>query len=411
MDENKVTKKKKKTKNKWVKTRHKIITVLVTPLFFVWAKLSYGVKFKRLKRSERRQFLIVSNHQTAFDQFFISLTFGGTVYYVASEDMFSTGWLSKLLTWAVAPIPFKKSTNDVGAVMNCMRAAHEGGTICVFPEGNRTYHGKTVNMKDSIAVLAKKMRLPLVLYRIEGGYGVQPRWSDVKRRGRLNVGIARIVEPEELAKMSETEIYELIRSELYIDEHTTGGEYKSGRLAEYLERAIYVCPDCGLSRFYSKKKIMTCEKCGRQIEYLPDKTVRGLGNDFPMKDEGEWYEYQEGFIRGLDLTRYYDTPAYEEGAEFLRVVPYRYKKQIDKNAVVKLFGNRYEIAASDGVHSFAFDEIQAASAVGNNKLNFYVGNDIYQIKADKHFNALKYVNFYYHYIGKAENGNAEFLGL
>lgn len=410
MEDSKAVKKKKKTKTKWVKKRHSIITAIVTPLFFVCSKLMYGLQFKRLKKSERRQFLIVSNHQTAFDQFFIGLTFGGAVYYVASEDMFSTGWLSRLLTWAVAPIPFKKSTNDVGAVMNCMRAAHEGGTICIFPEGNRTYHGKTVNMKDSIAVLAKKMKLPLALYRIEGGYGVQPRWSDVKRRGKMKAGILKVIEPEELARMSEAEIYDLICRELYIDEHATGGEFKSGKLAESLERAIYVCPKCGLSRFVSQKKVMTCEKCGQQIEYLPDKTLRGVGCAFDLKDEGEWYEYQENYIRKLDLSQYYDTPAYEEEVTFLRVIPYKYKEVLEKKAHIRLYGNRYEILGED-VKTFRFEDIQASSAVGKNKLNFYVGNDIYQIKADRHFNALKYVNFYYHYIGKGDNGNAEFLGL
>ena len=50
------------------------------------------------------------NHQTAFDQFFIGMTFKGAVYYVASEDLFSNGWVSSLLRWLVAPIPIKKQT-------------------------------------------------------------------------------------------------------------------------------------------------------------------------------------------------------------------------------------------------------------------------------------------------------------
>ena len=44
-----------------------------------------------------RAYLILMNHQTAFDQFFVGMAFKGPVYYVASEDLFSNGWISSLL--------------------------------------------------------------------------------------------------------------------------------------------------------------------------------------------------------------------------------------------------------------------------------------------------------------------------
>lgn len=408
--DNKAQKKKKKKKSKWIKKRHTVLTKLVTPVFFVWAKLAYRVEINRLKKKDSRQFLILSNHQTEFDQFFIGLTFPQAVYYVASEDMFSIGFLAKLLKWAVAPIPFKKSTNDVGAVMNCMRIAHDGGTICVFPEGNRTYHGRTVNMKDSIATMAKKMRLPIAFFRIENGYGVQPRWSNVKRKGRMKAGITRIMEPEEFSSLSEQELYEIIKKELFVDEHTLQGEFRSKRLAEYIERAFYVCPDCGLSNFSSSCCRITCTRCGKQIDYLPDKALKGVGFDFRFKNEGEWYDYQEDFIRKLDLSEYIDTPAYEEKAVFIKVIPYKFKQVISKNAIVRLFGDRYEITFDNETRTLDFADISATTAVGRNKFNIYTREDIFQIKSDEHFNALKYVNFYYA-MRNGEDGNAEFLGL
>ena len=390
---------------------------------FVAAKLLYGVKLNKRKKKDARQLLIVSNHQTVFDDFFVGLSFSGPVYYVASEDMFSIGILSKLLSWAVGPIPFKKSTNDVGAVMNCMRIAHEGGSICIFPEGNRTYHGRTVAMKDSIAVLAKKMKLPLAIFKIDGGYGIKPRWSDKRRKGKMTAGVTRIIEPEELAKMTEEEIYRLISKELYVDEHKKTEEYPSRHLAEYLERAIYVCPDCGLSAFISKGRRISCQKCGKITEYLPNKTLKGINYDCRMKNEGEWYDYQENYIRRLSRDAYLTEPAYVENVSILRVIPYKKKLMLDKEAVIRLYSDRYEFSVGAGATAdFAenscfdgialpFSKVQAAAAVGRNKLNIYTSEGIYQIKADKHFNPLKYVNFYYHYIGNGENSDAEFLGL
>ena len=47
--------------------------------------------------------------------------------------------------------------------------------------------------------------------------------------------------------------------------------------------------------------------------------------------------------------------------------------------------------------TFNFDTVSAISVLGKNKLNVYSGTKVYQIKGDKRFCALKYVNFCYRY--------------
>ena len=61
---------------------------------------------------------------------------------------------------------------------------------------------------------------------------------------------------------------------------------------------------------------------------------------------------------------------------------------------------------------FSFNDIGAVTVLGRNKLNIYRGEDIFQIKGGKRFNALKYVQIYHRYknIRKGEP-YAEFLGL
>ena len=188
-----------KTKTKrWTMPRHKIITFLLMPLFYFWCKLKYHIRIEKCPELKNRQCLLIMNHQTAFDQFFVSLAlFPRPVYYIASEDLFNLGFLSTLLRWAVAPIPIKKQTTDVQAVMNCIRVAREGGTIALAPEGNRTFSGLPCYSNPAITPLVKKLGLPLAIFRIEGGYGIQPRWSDVCRKGSMRAYISRIIEPEE----------------------------------------------------------------------------------------------------------------------------------------------------------------------------------------------------------------------
>ena len=141
-EKSKKTKNNGKRKNRWRRARHRVVKSLVyllSPLCKLW----YGAKVERMKRPGKRPYLLLSNHQTAFDQFFVGMVYLGPVYYVASEDLFSNGFISRMLEWAVRPIPIRKQTTDVRAVMTCLKVAKEGGTIAISPEGNRTYSGRT----------------------------------------------------------------------------------------------------------------------------------------------------------------------------------------------------------------------------------------------------------------------------
>ncbi|MBP1570765.1 MAG: 1-acyl-sn-glycerol-3-phosphate acyltransferase [Oscillospiraceae bacterium] len=399
----------KKKKEKWVKKRHLFVRNLVALFFGPYVKYKFCIDIEKFKQQGDRQYLIVMNHQTSYDQFFIGLAFDGPVYYIATEDIFSLGWVSRLLSWLIAPIPIKKQTTDLKAVKTCLRVAKEGGTIALAPEGNRTYCGRTVYIKPSIAKLAKTLRLPIAVFRIEGGYGIQPRWSSDVRKGRMKAYVSRVIEPEEYKQMSDDELFEILEKELYVNEAKVDGEYRSNTLAEYLERAIYVCPDCGLSVFESHGDIIECKKCHKQIRYLPTKELKGVGFDFPFRFVGEWYDYQCDFVNSLDVTQLTDNPIYTDTANISEVIVYKNKIPFRKNSTVHLYGDKIVF---DNDIVLSFDDISVVAVLGKNKANIYWKDKIYQLKGDKRFNALKYVNIYYRYKNiKEGNSDGKFLGL
>ena len=403
----------KNSKKKWVRTRHRFITNVAGAFFLPYVRLRYGISIKRFKEQKNRPYLILYNHQTAYDQFFVAAAFRNAVYYVASEDIFSLGWLSSLIRYLVAPIPIKKQTTDIQAVMNCMRVAKEGGTIAIAPEGNRTYSGKTEYINPAIARLAKALKLPIAFFRIEGGYGVHPRWSDVIRRGKMRAFVSRVVEPEAILDMTDEELMTLIRKELYVNEASVKGVFRHRKSAEYLERAIYVCPYCGLSTFYSHNDTITCTKCDRRIHYLPTKELKGAGFSFPFRFVAEWYDYQCDFVNKLDTREFLTEPIYQDTAAISMVFLQQNKLILHEEAWLSLYGNRIVITGSDGTEmNFPFNEVSAVTVLGKNKLNIYHGTKVYQIKGDERFNALKYVNIFYRNksISK-ENEHGKFLGL
>ena len=400
-------------RKKWIKTRHKIIQAVAKAILYPVCKLKYGITIEKFKEEEDRPYLILYNHQTAFDQFFIGASFKRPIYYVATEDIFSMGFVSDLLRFAVNPIPIKKQTTDVGAVMNCIRVAKEGGTICIAPEGNRTYSGRTEYINPAIVPLAKKLGLPIALYRIEGGYGVQPRWSDVTRKGKMRSYVSEVIKPEEYSAMTDAELMERIETGLFVDEAKADGIFESGFKAEYMERAVYVCPFCGLSEFESRGNEAFCKKCGRTVTYGEDKRIIGKGFDFPFGFFGQWYDYQSGFVNNLDLSEYEEKALFRDKATVKEVIIRKNKRMFKKNAEIALYGNR--IVMDEGTEYewiLPFSDLSAVSVLGKNKLNVYFGTAAYQISGSKRFNALKYVNIYYRWKNiKEGNNDGKFLGL
>lgn len=388
--------KEKKQKKKWMRFRHKVITELARFVLGPYIYFAYGVQIKKFKEQGNRNYLVLLNHQTPFDQFFLGLAFKGPVYYVATEDIFSLGWISDLLRWAIAPIPIRKQTTDINAVMNCIRVAREGGTIAMAPEGNRTYSGKTLHMNSAVAGLVKKMKLPVALFRIEGGYGAEPRWADKIRRGPMKAYVSRVIEPEEYAAMSNEELVKAIADGLYVSEAEAGGPYKSGRKAEYLERAVYYCPNCGFSKWESHGNTITCRTCGKAVTYGEDKTLTGVEEPFPYRFVNEWYEAQEGYVNCLDLTQLNREPLFRDEARLSEVIVYKRKELLRENAQIALYGDRVVFDEGRGNElTVPFADADAVTVLGRNKLNIYYNKRIYQLKGSKRFNALKYVNFCY----------------
>ena len=402
-----------KKKEKWMKFRHRVAWAVLYPILAPVTLIKFPIKVERFKDQRNRPYLILFNRQRPFDQFFVALAFKGPIYFISTEDIMSNGWVSKVIKWLLAPIPIKKQAGDFSAVMTTLRVAREGATIAMAPEGNRTYSGKTEHINPAVAGLVKKMKLPIALFRIEGGYGMEPSWSNITRRGKMRGYVHRVLEPEEYAKLSNEELYEQICQGLYVNEGVADDIFRSGKRAEYLERAVYVCPFCGLSKFESHGNEAECLTCQRKVLYGEDKTITGVGYEFPFRFMTEWYDYQKDYVNGLDLAQYDQKAAFTDRARISEVILNKRKQIICKDAGVALYGDR--IAINEGTPEqmiLPFEEVTAAACLGRNKLNIYHNGKVLQLKGSKRFNALKYVHFYYRHKNISRGDiNGKFLGL
>ena len=412
--------KKKKKNSPWLRPHHGLVRNIAEIVLYPFVRLLYGARIRPYKEQGNRQYLILMNHQTAFDQFFVGYSFKGPIYYVASEDLFSKGFISDLIRFLVAPIPIKKQTTDPRAVINCIKVAREGGTIAMAPEGNRTYDGRPLHINPTIAPLAKKLGLPIAFFKIEGGYGVHPRWSDVIRGGGMDCGVSRVLEPEEYQNMTDEELYKVIVDELHVDETKIEGSYPHKKNAEYLERAIYTCPVCGFTKLESHGDTIKCCTCGMEVRHTDEKRLVSEYAGFHFETVADWFDYQAELVSKLAEEDFVDSPLFTDTANIYENIPYKNKVLIKKEANIELYIDRIVL---DG-KIYPYDEVSGVTVLGKNKLNVYHDGHIWQLKGDKRFCALKYVNIFNHYKNlthksavtarnhKEESNNGrEFLGL
>ena len=102
---------------------------------------------------------------------------------------------------------------------------------------------------------------------------------------------------------------------------------------------------------------------------------------------------------------------YTDKVSLIRVIPYERKETLEKAATAELYGNKLLLRGEERELTLSFDEISALTVLGKNKVNIYIDKEIYQLKGDERFNALKYVHIYHRYRNIKEAKDGKFLGI
>ena len=163
--------------------RHQMVSKVLMPFIHVFNKWKFNYEFDSLKNIEG-PYLILPNHNLELDPLLVGEAVGKQIYFVASEHLLRKGIATKLLMYFLKPIIHMKGRQGAKTVKQMLRSLQEGHKVCIFPEGNRSFNGVTMEMEAAIAKVAKKAKVKLITYRIEGGYLTQPRWATNLRRGK-----------------------------------------------------------------------------------------------------------------------------------------------------------------------------------------------------------------------------------
>lgn len=131
-------------------------------------------------------FLLLSNHQSVLDPFFIETFVPRPIHQMAKSTQFA----SRALAWAMRACyayPVRRFQVDPQAVRFTLRRLAEGDPVHIYVEGERTWDGALRPARPGTVRLALKAGVPIVPCVIDGAYDVWPRWSRGLRRAPVRV--------------------------------------------------------------------------------------------------------------------------------------------------------------------------------------------------------------------------------
>jgi 1-acyl-sn-glycerol-3-phosphate acyltransferase len=369
--------------------KHKIILTFLKPIIRVYARVKFGFKYEKVNRSDLpEKYIVLANHTTDYDSIFIGASLPGHCYFVASEHI-TRFKAFKYIKWAFDPIIRYKGSVASATVMSVLRRLKSGYNVAIMAEGVRTFDGVTCPILPSTAKLIKAGKCGLVTYKLTGGYFISPAWASSAntRKGEFSGNVVNVYTREQIEKMSESEIYEIITRDLYENAYQTQlanpKPYKGKNLADGLESLIFVCPNCDTrASFVSKGDRIVCSHCGTELTY--DEYGMLGGSKFKtVLDYSNWQD--EVVVQDVASNVAYtaeNAELYEIGSD--------HAATLKSSGTLTMTPNSLICAKTE----IPLDTIYDMSTCGRYRIMFAVNKTYYELKLSKNSNIIRFCKYF-----------------
>ena len=156
--------------------------------------------------------LLVSNHLSYLDVFFLGIPLRRPLNYVARSTLFVP--VLATLMRSVGAFPIQREGIGASGMKETLRRLRSGGIVTLFPEGTRSPDGDLGPLKPGIAVLVSRAGVPVVPVGLAGTFEIWPRHRLVPVPHPVRIHYGRPIFPAELEGMDTEAITALIRDRL-----------------------------------------------------------------------------------------------------------------------------------------------------------------------------------------------------
>jgi long-chain acyl-CoA synthetase len=179
---------------------------------FVWSVLKtiklfyriyFGSKIQGVENIPDSPFILVANHASYLDGFLIGSHIHFSTYrnlFFQGAQKYFEGWFLRCFAHLGHVIPIDPDAYLASAFSLSAHVLNREKSLCIFPEGGRSFDGSVMAFRKGIGILAYECRVPLVPVRIHGTYDAMPRGRTLPKRKRIRLVIG---EPITVEKMDE----------------------------------------------------------------------------------------------------------------------------------------------------------------------------------------------------------------
>lgn len=241
-------------------------------------------------------YMILSNHMSFVD---FELTALGTRMDKVNNVVNIDGYYKRawLMEW-IGAICTRKYTMDLHLLKSIRKVLERGDVLCMYPEARYSPCGTTSYIPESVGMLVKKNKVPVVAVVHRGNYLHSPFWDfRRKRKVPLHTTMTKILTPEEIQNMTVDQINDKIKEALTYNDYKYQQDnnilIKEPYRAEGLHKILYQCPSCKTeSQMSSKGTEIFCRHCGKRWTLNENGTLKANEGVTEFTQIPDWFEWE-----------------------------------------------------------------------------------------------------------------------
>ncbi len=171
--------------------------VLITAHFLLRLifRIFFRLKVYGLENLPDGSFILTPNHVSYLDGFvvFASLPFkrAKNLHFQGLKKFFPNEFIAELIN----VIPISSDRDLLTAIESSKETLKRGLSLCIFPEGGRSFDGKIREFKTGFANLSIETSVPVVPVIIKGTFEALPRSKIIPKFSRISVFIDKSINP------------------------------------------------------------------------------------------------------------------------------------------------------------------------------------------------------------------------
>jgi 1-acyl-sn-glycerol-3-phosphate acyltransferase len=222
--------------------------------------------------------LVLSNHVGFLDPFVVCMATQRMVQFMATPTLFTRPILGPICKF-FGVVPKRKFYADLSAIIKLIEWTRFGSPMGLYPEGQRTWDGHTLDIVPGIGKLVRIINAPVVILRMYNLDRLSPRWAVRQRRGHVVVKIDKPIKFDR--KTPPAEIEKEIQKRIHVDPLDSPPALTYGKdRALGIRNVLFLCPHCyAFETLIESGNTVRCGQCSSEWIVGADNVLRSTGSD------------------------------------------------------------------------------------------------------------------------------------